>query len=215
MLKPMRSDKLSKTPAPVIRWLIAALFLTLAFSAPTAYAQSAEAKFVQGLADEAIRVLQDDSQDLAEREEKFRRLLLDGFAMEKIGRFVVGRYWKQMSPDQRSDYQKLFSEWILRSYAARLGGYAGQKFVVDKAKTTKQKDVFVRTRIVQAESPEIRCDWRVRKLGGNLKVIDIVVEGVSMLSTQRSEFTSVINKHGPDGLIEALSTRLSKYPATG
>jgi phospholipid transport system substrate-binding protein len=80
---------------------------------------------------------------------------------------------------------------------------------------TKQKDVFVRTRIVQAESPEIRCDWRVRKLGDTLKVIDIVVEGVSMLSTQRSEFTAVINKHGPDGLIEALNTRLSKFPAAG
>lgn len=215
MLQPMRSHKSGKTPASFIWWLLAAVFLTLAFNAPPAYAQSAEAKFVQGLADEAIRVLQNDSQDLAEREENFRSLLLEGFAMEKIGRFVVGRYWKQMSPDQRSDYQKLFSEWILRSYAARLGGYAGQKFIVDKANKTKQKDVFVRTRIVQAESPEIRCDWRVRKLSGNLKVIDIVVEGVSMLSTQRAEFTSVISKHGPDGLIEALSTRLSKYPAAG
>jgi phospholipid transport system substrate-binding protein len=199
--------------ARVIRWLFAALFLSLAFNGSPAHAQSAETEFVQRLADEAIRVLQDDSQDLAEREKNFRILLLDGFAMEKIGRFVVGRYWKQMSLDQRHDYQKLFSEWILRSYAARLGGYADQKFIVDKTKKTKQKDVFVRTRIVQAGSPDIRCDWRVRKLAGSLKVIDIVVEGASMLSTQRSEFTAVINKHGLDGLIEALTARLSKYSA--
>lgn len=225
MLGPMRKKKQGETVAHVVPWLAAALVLGFVFSASpsliqTAHAQTteataAEAKFVQGLANEAIRVLRDDTKDLAQRETIFRRLLLDGFAMEKIGRFVVGRYWRQMSPDQRSDYQRLFSEWILRSYAARLGGYAGQKFVVDRTNRTKQKDVFVRTRIVQAESPEIRCDWRVRKLGDSLKVIDIVVEGVSMLSTQRSEFTAVINKHGPDGLIEALNTRLSKFPAAG
>ena len=225
MLGLMRKKKRGETVAHAVPWLATALILGFVFSASpsliqTASAQSAgattaEAKFVQRLADEAIRVLRDDTKDLAQRESTFRRLLLDGFAMEKIGRFVVGRYWRQMSPDQRSDYQRLFSEWILRSYAARLGGYAGQKFIVDRANRTKQKDVFVRTRIVQAESPEIRCDWRVRRLGDTLKVIDIVVEGVSMLSTQRSEFTAVINKHGPNGLIEALNTRLSKFPAAG
>ncbi len=225
MFGPMRHKKRDEPAARVIPWLAAVLFLGGVFSVSPpliqlAHAQSAEgvsveAQFVQRLADDAIRVLRDDTKDLAQRELIFRGLLLEGFAMEKIGRFVVGRYWRQMTPDQRRDYQRLFSEWILRSYAARLGGYAGQKFVVDRANVTQQKDVFVRTRIVQAESPEIRCDWRVRKLGDGLKVIDIVVEGVSMLSTQRAEFTAVINKHGPDGLIEALNMRLSKYPAAG
>ncbi|MBL4719952.1 MAG: ABC transporter substrate-binding protein [Alphaproteobacteria bacterium] len=199
----------------VVFCFVAALLAGIVASAPTARAASAEAVFVQGLADNAIRMLSDETKSLEDREATFRQLLQDGFAMEKIGRFVVGRYWRQMSPDQRRDYQRLFSEWIVRSYAARLGGYAGQKFVVDKVKTTKQKDVFVRTRIVQGNSQEIRCDWRIRKLGDALKVIDVVVEGVSMLSTQRSEFTAVISKHGVDGLIEALNTRLSKFPASG
>jgi len=213
------SERWVKRPVRIVKRfalsIVGLLALTVFAPTPAAWAQSEEAAFVQGLADEAIRVLQDDSKGLQEREAAFRELLEGGFAMEKIGRFVVGRFWRQMSPDQRRDYQRLFSEWILRSYAARLGGYAGQEFVVDKIKTTKQKDVFVRTRIVQDKSPEIRCDWRVRRLGETLKVIDVVVEGVSMLTTQRSEFTAVINKHGPDGLIEALNTRLSKYPASG
>ena len=225
MLGAMRIRKRGETVTHAVPWLAVALFLGVAFSASlsliqpthaqTAETTLAEAKFVQNLANEAIRVLRDDTKDLAQRETIFRRLLQDGFAMKKIGRFVVGRYWRQMSQDQRRDYQRLFSEWVLRSYASRLGGYAGQKFIVDRANRTKQKDVFVRTRIVQAESPEIRCDWRVRKLGDDLKVIDIVVEGVSMLSTQRSEFTAVINKHGTDGLIETLNMRLSKFPAAG
>jgi phospholipid transport system substrate-binding protein len=213
------SERWVKRPVRIVKRfalsIVGLLALTVFAPTPAAWAQSEEAAFVQNLADEAIRVLQDNAKGLQEREAAFRELLEGGFAMEKIGRFVVGRFWRQMSPDQRRDYQRLFSEWVLRSYAARLGGYAGQKFVVDKIKRTKQKDVFVRTRIVQEKSPEIRCDWRVRRLGETLKVIDVVVEGVSMLTTQRSEFTAVINKHGPDGLIEALNTRLSKYPASG
>ena len=59
-----------------------------------------------------------------------------------------------------------------------------------------------------------RCDWRVRKFKSGYKVVDVVIEGVSMLSTQRAEFTAVLRKFGPDGLIDALQMRLMKFPAT-
>lgn len=174
---------------------------------------SEEAAFVGGLAQNALAVLRDETVDLNAREEKLRRLLHDGFAMEKIGRFVVGRHWRAMTPDQQQEYQRLFAEWVLRSYASRLGGYSGQTFKIDKVQHTDQNDTFVRTRIVQASADDIRCDWRVRKIDGGFRVIDIVVEGISMLSTQRAEFTAVLRAHGPTGLIEALNARLSKFPA--
>jgi ABC-type transporter MlaC component len=60
----------------------------------------------------------------------------------------------------------------------------------------------------------LRCDWRVRKFKGGYKVVDVVIEGVSMLSTQRAEFSAVLRKFGPGGLIDALQTRLTKFPAT-
>jgi len=173
-----------------------------------------EAAFIRALADQAIATLSDKSVSLAQRERKFSRLLREGFAMRRIGRFVVGRYWKSMSPDQKVEYQKLFEEWVLKSYSVRLGGYNGQRFEIDRTVPAGKKDVFVRTRIVQDGSAPVRGDWRVRKFDGQYKVIDVVIEGVSMLSTQRAEFTAVLRKRGPDGLIEALQTRLSKYAAS-
>lgn len=180
---------------------------------PTASALADEAHFIQSLADHAIVVLSDKQVGLEEREQRFQKLLHDGFAMRLIGRFVVGRYWKAMSPDQQSEYQKLFATWVLKSYAARLGGYTGQEFRIDRTVKAGDKDVFVRTLIEQPSAQPLRADWRVRKFEGEYRVIDVVVEGVSMLSTQRAEYTAVLRQHGPEGLIEALQTRLTKFPA--
>ncbi len=74
--------------------------------------------------------------------------------------------------------------------------------------------MYVRTRIVQEDNAPLRCDWRVRTIGEDYKVIDVVVEGVSMLATQRSEYSAVLRRHGPEGLIEALQMRLTKFPAS-
>ena len=158
--------------------------------------------------------MSDRSISLEAREARFRRLLWDGFAMRKIGRFVVGRYWKAMTPDQQGEYQTLFASWVLKSYSAQLGGYAGEKFEIYRTTKAGSMDLFVRTRIARDGGAALRADWRVRKFKSGYKVVDVVVEGVSMLSTQRAEFGAVLRKHGPDGLIDALQTRLTKFPAS-
>ncbi|NKB59217.1 MAG: ABC transporter substrate-binding protein [Alphaproteobacteria bacterium] len=189
------------------------IFIALIGVMPLRSAAADEAKFIQALADQAISVLSDKGVALEERERRFQNLLQDGFAMTLIGRFVVGRHWKAMTPDQQAEYQALFAAWVLKSYSARLGGYSGQKFEIDRTAKAGQNDVYVRTRIVQPDSGPLRCDWRVRRFQDQYKVIDVVVEGVSMLSTQRAEYNAVLRQHGPEGLIEALQTRLTKFPA--
>jgi len=199
----------------VLRRLAAGLIIGLGLAgAAPALAAPDEAAFIETLAAQAIEILSDQSVTLEERETRFRVLLRNGFAMRKIGRFVVGRYWKAMTPDQQGEYQSLFASWVLKSYSARLGGYAGQKFEVYRTAKAGSKDIFVRTRIAQEGGAPLRCDWRVRKFKDGLKVVDVVVEGVSMLSTQRSEFAAVLRKHGPEGLIDALQIRLTKFPVS-
>ncbi len=169
--------------------------------------------FIKSLADSAIAVLSDETVTLEEREARFRGLLNDGFALDEIGRFVVGRHWRGMSPDQQVDYREVYGEWVLKTYSARLGGYSGQSFTIVKTVTIGENDIFVRTRIDQPRGgAPIIVDWRVRRIDGRLQIVDVVVEGVSMLVTQRSEFASVVRSRGVEGLIEALRARVSKYP---
>lgn len=202
------------------RWLQAisagfAFAIMAAFLAPQAHAATAgeEAEaFLHDLAVSGIEMLEKGDYTEAQREEEFRKLVRKGFALEAIGKFVVGRYWRDMTAEQRNEYQELFSEWLLKTYANRLGGYEGQTLEIVKSMETdsRYKDVIVSTRVLRPDGqPPFNADWRVRKFGDEYKIIDVVVEGASMVGTQRREFESVIRKVGVSGLIESLRERLA------
>ncbi len=187
-------------------WVVAA-------SAAATY-DSEEAAFIQSLANQAVEVLRDESLPSESREARFRDLLQDGIAIGKIGRFVVGKHWRQMTPEQQDDYLELYGEWALKTYSSRLSGYSGQTFKITKSVATDKGDIFVSSRIRPPDDAEpIRVDWRVRTIDGKPKVIDIVVEGTSMLLTQRSEFLAVLGKRGIEGLLDTMRLRVSEFPA--
>ena len=168
------------------------------------------AQFIQGLADEAIAILRDPKGSLDEREKRFHAFLKDDFAMEKIGRFAAGKFWRQMSTNQQQQYQQVFEKWILKTYSIRFGGYSGETVNVLKTIKAGQTDVFVRTKINSSRGRALKVDWRVRNIKDNYKIIDVVVEGVSMLVTQKAEFSAVLRQRGIDGLIGILRSQLDR-----
>jgi phospholipid transport system substrate-binding protein len=198
-----------------IRILPAAVLIFGFALAQTAAAESKGSEgnpgvFIEQLASQAIKVLSSPEGSLKEREDKFRTLLRDDFAMNDIGRFVVGPYWRRMNPEQRNEYLKLFSEWILKTYSIRLGGYSGEQFQVLNTTPAGQRDVLVKTRINKTGGNSFNASWRVRKIDGGYKIIDIYVEGVSMAITQRSEFESILQRQGIDGLLSMLKDKVQK-----
>lgn len=180
--------------------------------APSEQVQGA-ARFITWLAEQAIAVLRSDDGSLEQREIAFRRLLSQGFDVHFIGRFVLGKYWRQVSAEQQHDYIALFEEFLLKTYSRRLGGYAGESFAVTGARPAGRRDIIVETRIERPSGPPIKADWRVRMIDQHYKIIDVAVEGVSMAVTQRSEFAAVIQNHGMDGLLQALRMRTQTYSA--
>lgn len=170
-------------------------------------------KFIRTLGDQAVSVLSDKSIPLADREAKIRDLLRKNFDLETIGRFVLSKYWRTATPDQQSDYQALFSEFVLRTYARRLGGYANERFKITSAKPLGSRDALVLTEISQQAGPPITAGWRVRDTDNSYKIIDVMVEGVSMAATQRSEFETVVRNQGLVGLIEILRAKVTAFPA--
>ncbi len=202
----------------------AALLLSLALglqtmlggiAAPAAAATPPDqaAEFLKSLGNQAIDILRGTEQPLAEREAKLRGLLRQGFDLQFIGRFTLGRYWRRATEAQRNEYQSLFANYVLQSYSSRLGGYAGESFTVTTSRSAGKKDALVHTRIGRPSGPPLECDWRVRQRDGKLRIIDVMVEGVSMAVTQRSEFSAVIKSRGFDGLLSALRARTNKISA--
>jgi phospholipid transport system substrate-binding protein len=138
-----------------------------------------------------------------------RRCVLAAFLLltataATVARFVLGRYWRVATPAEQQQFQKLFEDYVVFAYAARLSDYGGEIFKV----TGDQPDgdgYIVASQIVrQNGEPPLKIDWRLINDNGALKISDVVVEGVSMAVTQRSEFASVIARNG--GSINGLLT---------
>ena len=167
-------------------------------------------RLIESLAARAIGVLRRDDLGLEQREAQFRAILGEGFDLAFIGRFVLGKHWQAADDDQREEYQALFAEFVLRTYAARFGGYKGETFTVTGARRSGDKDVIVACAISRSGAAPIATEWRVRDVQGGPRIIDVAVEGISMALNQRQEFDSVVAQHGLDGLIAMLRARVSK-----
>lgn len=155
--------------------------------------------FVSSLTDRGIGFLQNDSLSRAERKAEFRSLLESSFDLKTIARFALGRYWRQSSDSQKDEYLKLFEDMIVEVYSRRFGEYDGQKLAIEGVRAQGKADYIVHSAVEQQSGPDVRVDWRVRKKkSGDFKVIDVIVEGVSMSLTQRSDFASVIQRGGGD-----------------
>jgi phospholipid transport system substrate-binding protein len=136
------------------------------------------------------------SQD--EKSRQFRGLLQQSFALKPIARFVLGRYWKQADDRQRERYVLLFEDYIVQSYSARFGEYAGETFRIIDEKPEGNSGTVVTTMIMRPQGEPVEVQWFVREHKGELKIVDVVIEGISMSLTQRSDFAAAIRKNGGD-----------------
>lgn len=175
----------------------------------------AAAGLIQALGDRALSTLQQNGMSLTEREAAFGAILREGFDLNLIARFVLGKYWRQASADQRDDYVRAFSDYVILTYARRLGGFQGQSFAITGTKVSgEKKDVLVGTRIDRPHAEPIQAAWRVREIDGQPRIIDVVVEGVSMAVTQRQEFASITRRNGIEGLVQILRAQTEKLSAS-
>jgi phospholipid transport system substrate-binding protein len=164
-------------------------------------------KFVRELADEAISNLTSPNLSTAERDKQFRLLLREKFDVNGMGKWVLGRYWRRATRTEKREYLVLFENLIVATYAKRFSAYTNESLKIIKVASRKQTQLLVFSHIERgSQQKPIRVDWRVDFSDGGYQVVDIVVEGVSMKQTQRSEFASVIRRDGGkvDSLLKAL-----------
>lgn len=170
-------------------------------------------KFIESLADKAIAALTEPNVSRDQRVARFRKLLEEHFAVDTIGRWVLGRYWNEASDPQRKEYLALFEDLIVTTYVDRFKNYSGEKLTVTGTVPATGDDLLVNSQITRpAGGDPLDVGWRLRSGGGQFKIVDVIVAGVSMGQTQRSEFASVIRRSGGkvDGLLAKLREDLKK-----
>ncbi len=156
-------------------------------------------EFIRSMAETAIIRLTDTEISRDERKVRMRALMNEYFYVPGIAQWVLGRFWRQASSEERDEYVALFEDLMVESYVDRFASYSGESLAIIKTDIRNERDVIVSSTLVRPESNEpVAVDWRVRARGDAYKVVDIMVEGVSMGQTQRSEFASAIKNNGGD-----------------
>jgi phospholipid transport system substrate-binding protein len=168
--------------------------------------------FLDSVREQAITGLTDTTRSDEEREALFRSLLNETFDIRRIGRFVVGRYWRQAEAEDQEAFLQAFEDAIVQRFLPLFSQYQGEQLIIGEARPDSKNPKFtvVASTYVDAQSREVKADWRLLQRDGSYKVFDVVVEGVSMAITLRSEYASVIkNQGGLPGLVVLLREKLA------
>lgn len=171
------------------------------------FAADAAAAFIDDLGGKAIAVLADKSMSEADREAKFREIFLSAFDVQAIGQFVLGRYRRSATPEQISEFNRLYTEDVVRTYSRRLSQYAGEQLRT-LGSQGMDGETLVRSQIVSPKGGQpVAVDWRLTGSGGSFKIVDVVIENLSMRNAQREDYGSVISAGGIDALLVGLKKK--------
>jgi len=208
----MRADMTASRISARIIWVgLVALALMVAAAPRAVQAQSAAdaQELVQALANRALEILADKSMTKADRETEFAKLFINNFHTRSIGVFVLGRHWRRATAAQRKAYLNVFERFIVKTYTVRLRQYAGEKFRVRRATGPDNGAFVVESVILQKSRPSIPLRWSIRRASTGLKIVDVVIENLSMAQTQRADFAAILRRRGSvDGLIKALEEKM-------
>lgn len=185
----------------------------LAFFPVAAFAALAPDELVRKTADDVIATIKSDKDIQAGNKSKIYKLaeekILPNFDFEKISRLVIGKHWRSASSEHKSQFKEEFKNLLLRTYAVALGKYQDQKIEYLPMRMKPDDEIVtVKTEIIQSGAQPVKVDYVLTKGGPDgWLVIDIIIEGVSLVTNYRSQFASEIKSSGMDGLIKALSDK--------
>lgn len=185
------------------------LYAVVIFASSAALADGDKAKdFVQGIGDKVIAVVADAKLNDASKEQKLTELFVETVDVDWIGKFVAGRYWREASKEQQQKYMEVYKKFLTDSYVSKFRKYTDQKLAINKSTPEEEGHFLVETSIVDQDGKAYNIDYKLKTLeNGKLCIYDIIAEGVSMIATQRSDFSSILSRDGMDGLIAKLAEK--------
>jgi phospholipid transport system substrate-binding protein len=130
------------------------------------------------------------------------------FDVPWMARFAVGSSWANLTDAQQRQVSEAFAHYITATYADRFDSYSGEQLEVT-GQQPYGAEVMVETKIIKAKGDTVSLNYRMRQNAGAWQIADVYLDGtISQLATQRSEFHSVLQRDGVDGLIIALNRKV-------
>lgn len=166
--------------------------------------------FIQLTVNKASEALKNDFSK-EEKITKLKNIAKEAVDIKGIGYYSLGSHRKNLTDDKKKEYLLIFEEYFLKSFSSRLAEYTDPKIKVDSERKLNDNYTMVSSTLIATnEKPEIKIDWRVKtKDPNNLRILDVIIEGVSLAKVQKEEFNSIIQNN--DGDINFLFVGLKKF----
>ena len=165
---------------------------------------SAPMAVISDTVDQVLAVLNEASLDSAARRSRIEEIAYQRFDFVTTSRLVVARYWNRFTPAQQEELVREFKAYLARHYGNRIDRYNQEQIEIVGERQEPRGDVSVLTRIVGGEYDGADVDYRLRGKDGQWRIIDVKIEGISLVLNYRDQFKAVLSRGGPEGLLEAL-----------
>ena len=172
-------------------------------------AQNPAINFVDDLAEDIITNVLTADVTPEQKLEKFRAAFTKAVDLKSVGQFVLGVYWRKASEEDRQAFLDAFTEFTTKTWSDRFNMYNGQDILFTGVRNAERNQYYVDSHIEDKEPVEVI--WRLRQKGDSYKIIDIIVEGVSMAMSYRNEYSAILQQNG--GNVRALVEELRKKSA--
>jgi phospholipid transport system substrate-binding protein len=197
--------------AAAARSALGALALTAAALAGPANATATPEETVRTTADQALVILASESLSSTQKTAELTTLMDGVTDFQTTSKLVLARAWNDFSEEQRTQFQGLLRDYLIARYRDRVDDYAGQTVEVTGGRAEARGDYTVHTKLRNKSGGEpIFVDYRLRKdSDGKWRVIDVIGEGLSIVSNLRSQFQSMLARGGPEKLLQTLREKVA------
>ena len=182
------------------------LFVLSLLMSITARAADPAIDFVDHLADKILSEVVTSDKSAEEKEKLFHESFTEAVDLKGVGQFVLGTAWKKATEDERTRFLNAFTDLTVKTWAARFNSYTGQEILFQGTRNAERGQIYVDS-VIQDKQP-VEVIWRVRPSKDTYKIVDIIVEGVSMASTYRNDYRAFLQQNGNSVL--ALAKELEK-----
>ena len=159
---------------------------------------------IEEMRDEVLAVLNDSALSTADQRSRLEKIAHARFDLQTMSRLVLARNWKRFSKPQQEEFVEAFKNFLAHSNGDRVDRYNEEKVEVTGERLEPRGDVTVSTRIVGGDYDAAVIDYRLRRRDGHWRVIDVTVEGISLVFNYRDQFKAVVGRSGPEGLLKRL-----------
>lgn len=165
---------------------------------------------IKGTMDQVLKILTDPTlkgeQKTKERRAKLHKIVVEQFDFSEMSKRSMGRDWSARTPEERTEFIRLFTDLLERTYIDRVEGYTGEQ-ILYLEETSDGNYSEVRTKIITKRNQEVPIFYRVQKTDSKWEVYDIIIEGVSLVNNYRTQFSKIIRTSSYQNLVKKMQAK--------